>query len=584
MNKVASILLGAVAVMGAMPTMAQPWNFNISIANSAETPVYLSLSSNGSAKATFTNGSTSTTLQPGQSTVVSATNKDPTFINSLAWNINYDFYDGINHIDQRVSSEGQANVSCASPSSSSVFHVSQGTYVGESFTTYDVGVQMASEMGLSGVGSFFVGNVIDTLLTNQGFDPTQGSTNNYNYWITIGQRDYNMDRLAGVQWGAAGATPPVTFIQKQQVYQYTESAWLTFQPEYLSNKAMIAEFWDKGRYASIGTETGQIICYDITGGVVQPLSNIAMNSGNTVVQLSSNPNSASFQYVAAFSDYSVWYYDGTNVHQLHSTGWSSTILQMNVEWSPTIGLPPNVVVGLADGAVEYYNGVKWTELHDEGWQSSVMHLSVYWSGDTTGSPQVVVGLGNGAIEYWNGTTWTELHDGGWQSPVYQLDTFNWELDPGGGAPFVNVALFDGSINQYSNQTQTWTNLMPELLSSGYCTIDWWPEGNFVFLAGFSDGSVQLCVGDEGPVKWIPLQPATGNRVQFLSANWDNFDPKNPVLPYVYSSNYKFTYANWSNVIFSYPAIPSPASTNGHINGDRKNDPASVVRSKRRMLH
>jgi hypothetical protein len=106
MKKIALFSFMVVAVLGMMTSRAQgggDWSVSITIANSAEIPVMLSLESNDQAKARFPNNSTSWTLQPGQSTVVMAERSDSP-PGSLEWNIIYNFYDGTT-INQRVSSK-----------------------------------------------------------------------------------------------------------------------------------------------------------------------------------------------------------------------------------------------------------------------------------------------------------------------------------------------------------------------------------------------------------------------------------------------------------------------------------------------
>ena len=150
------------------------------------------------------------------------------------------------------------NVNCASLSQSGLFSVSAGTYVDTTFTNYDPGDTLASQMGLSGTAEKVVASLIDLGLKLAGFNPGQSTDINFNYAITIGQNDYNIDKLAGVNWVGwtyygDGPPPPVTFVQGQQIYGYPANnggkPWLSSQN--LNNKSTIAVF--TGANASIGT-------------------------------------------------------------------------------------------------------------------------------------------------------------------------------------------------------------------------------------------------------------------------------------------------------------------------------------------
>ena len=132
---------------------------------------------------------------------------------------------------------------------------------------------------------------------------------------------------------------------------------------------------------------------------------------------------------------------------------------------------------------------------------------------------------------------------------------------------------DGAILSYT-PASGWTQIHNN--DNFYCIIDMAPQGETstgyppppfpTFLAGFNDGAVSLFRGGTE----YPLQPSTGNRVQFISANWNyGADPGNVI--YVYSQNYQFTYGYGSNVGYLYPAIPSVSSACGDIDGDGKAD-------------
>ena len=549
-----SISLTTIAILGLMTTNAwsqHTWDVNVNVVNSAETPVMLSLGNNGNAKATFPNGANSFILQPGQSTVLYAQTYTA---DSLQWNIIYNFYDGTDNINQRISSEGYMsgpNVNCASPSQSGMFSVSEGTYIDATFADFDVGNAMASWMGLHGTSEKVVGGLIDFFMDLAGYNPDQSETSNYYYSITIGQQDYNIDKLAGVGWDTGATPPPVTFIQGQQIHQYSQgNAWLS--SEYSSNNATIAYIDGYAGNAYIGTKAGQILHYAISNGTPQLVSVATFSNNHPVVQLSVNPYSP--QYIAAFGDSSIESYDGTTApYILHDNSWGSGILQMIVNWMPDFPLP-QILVGLADGRVEYFNGGAWAELQNNSWGSSIMKLSASWD---YGDLQVVAGLGNGSILWWNGfgypASWMSLGDSSWNNPVYQLDA---TFDPSGGnPPALLVGLFNGAINYRApSYDASWADI--KQADSNYCIVDVDADSTngLRFLAGFRDGSVSLYES----AAWHLMEPATSNRVQFLSADWGKFNPTNHIVPYVFCCNYQFTYDNWNNFPsnkFAYPAIP-----------------------------
>ena len=324
MKKIALFSFMVVAVLGMMTSRAQgddpppdnKWSVSITIANSAETPVMLSLANNDDAGATFPGGGSTYILQPGQSTVLNSKDKQDISTSSIQWNILYDFYEGTNSINQRISSVGSMsgpNVNCASLSQSGIFSVSAGTYVDTTFTNSDPGDTLASQMGLSGTAEKVVASLIDLGLKLAGFNPGQSTDINFNYAITIGQNDYNIDKLAGVNWagwtyydGAPPPPPPVTFVQGQQIYGYNyDKPWLSSQN--LNNKSTIAVF--TGANASIGTTAGQIASFDMSSAAPQSPGYTTFRSNGSVVQMSRNPKGSPLQYVAAFDDSSVWYYD-----------------------------------------------------------------------------------------------------------------------------------------------------------------------------------------------------------------------------------------------------------------------------------
>jgi hypothetical protein len=144
------------------PVFAQSTDyFFVYVSNSCETPVSLSLESDGEAGAKFSNGETSIILQPTQYNYIKASAE----YESINYNIVYDFYDG-NSIDQRCSPSGNSN--CASSSPSGMFAVSTGYYVGSSSSGTDIGMDLASLFGLSGTGQEIVGSIIDVLIASGG--------------------------------------------------------------------------------------------------------------------------------------------------------------------------------------------------------------------------------------------------------------------------------------------------------------------------------------------------------------------------------------------------------------------------------
>ena len=403
MKKVALITMMAVAVLGLMAGSAKGgWVVYVNIVNSAETPVMLSLANNDDAKAIFTTmgGDTGTgdpcILQPGQAICVYAIDDYPDYsTTSLEWNIIYNFYDGTDNINQRISlNSSTAPNNCASASQSGIFSASAATFVDGTATVYDMGDDLAASMGLSGTAETVVGGLIDFFCTMAGQTPSPSTSYTIVYAITIAQQDYNLDKLAGVDWSSVTApnTPPaVTLVKGQQVYQYfpASEAWLSSQN--LSHQATIADF--AGTNVSIGAQDDYIVNYGVSGGTPEIMSAINFGNNQSVVQVSRNPNGP--QCVAAFGDSSVWYYDGVNVQHLTGIGTgSSAILQMCVNWDTAASIP-EIVVGCADGLVEHYNGTSWTTL-SFGWTgSSVMQLSAYWGANN--NLQVMAGLGNGNI-------------------------------------------------------------------------------------------------------------------------------------------------------------------------------------------
>jgi len=511
MKKIALFSLMVVAVLGIMTTRAWCgsgwWYAQVNIVNSGESPVQLSLISNDQARAKFPDGSESLTLQPGQSTNLQAS-CDADTTESLQWNIVYNFYDGTDSINQRISTYGYisgSNVNCASPSQSGMFSVSAGTFVDAYFPSFDVGAEMASWMGLSGTGETIVGDIIDFGLIMAGDHPSQSTGQNLYYSITIGQNDYNLDKLAGVDWSNSvlGSPPPVTLVKGQQIFQYLSAgnkAWFTGQG--LTYTATIADF--TGANVSIGTQNAYVANYGIFHGLPQIL-NYTNFPGyyQNVVQVSRNPNGP--QFVAAFDDEDVWYSDGTNVNHLYGiSNVTDPILSMCVNWdSDSSTTPiPQIVIGSAGGQVMYYNGTAWSNLTansdvDGNFDSSIMHIKAYW--DDASNLQVVIGLGNGDISWYNGSDWYRLYAPSGYAPVYQLHASF--TDGTTIPPRVLATLFDGSVGYSAHYT--WTNISQP--DNNYCIIDVAPA-NFTFptfLAGFSDGHVD--VYDGASATWYEVQ-------------------------------------------------------------------------------
>ena len=586
MKKIALFSFMVVAVLCMMTTRAwcgsPNWNAQVNIVNSGESPVQLSLINNGDAHAKFPDGSGSWTLQPGQSTNLQASCDSDTS-ESLQWNIVYNFYDGTDSINQRISTYGYisgSNVNCASPSQSGMFSVSAGIFVDAYFPSFDVGAEMASWMGLSGTGETIVGDIIDFGLIMAGDTPSQSTGQNLYYSITIGQNDYNLDKLAGVDWSNSvlGSPPPVTLVKGQQIFQYLSAGkpWLTSQNLY--DPVTIADF--TGAYVSIGIQNAYVANYGIVDGAPTIL-NYTNFPGyyQNVVQVSRNPNGP--QFVAAFDDEDVWYSDGTNVNHLYGiSNVTDPILSMCVNWNYDSSTSiPQIVIGSAGGQVMYYNGTAWSNLTagpgiGGNFNSSIMHIEAYW--DDASNLQLVAGLGNGDIWWWNGYGWERLYDPTGFAPVYQLHaTFT---DGTTTPPQVLATLFDGSVGYYAkvDNLYTWTTISQP--DNNYCIIDVAPA-NFTFptfLAGFSDGHVD--VYDGASATWYEVQPnRPGNRVQFLSGNWDQLHSGQPSfnVPYVYSCNYQFTYNVFNYINFNYPAIPNVSNACGDIDGDGKGDLISV---------
>jgi hypothetical protein len=579
MKKIAFISFMVVAVMGMMTSRAKgdappSYFLNVTVANSAETPVQLSLENNGASGAYFFQHTGDTLiLQPGQS--IQIMTGESTY-ETLQWNIIYNFYDGTGNINQRIS--GPTTNNCASQSQSDIFSVSAGTYVGSTFTYDDTGDAMASVMGLSGTAEKIVGGLIDWGLALMGMVPVQSTNEVYSYAITIGQSDYNTDKLASVEWSSNSlGLPPATFIKGQQIFQYVQNSddapWTNSGN--LVTSATIADF--SGANASIGLNDGYVANYGVNAGTYQILNTINFSGYSAnIVQVSRNPNSSEF--MAVFDDFSVWYSDGVNTYRLaNSVG--SAVLQLRANWggSRNGSSWPQTVFGLSNGDVWYLDGTSWSVLGTL--DSSIMHIEAYW--DDASNLQLVAGLGNGDIYWWTGSGWGVLYDPTGYAPVYQL--YARFMAGGVIAPQVLATLFDGSVGYITNAI--WTLLVPA--DSNYCIIDVAPASNGIrtftfptFLAGFKNGQVNLY--DGAAQKWYELQqPKNGGRVQFLSGNWNYFTDPNQSpskVQYVYAINYQFTFHSVvQNTV--YPAIPDVSSACGDIDGDGKGDLISVEGSK-----
>lgn len=527
------------------------------ITNATEVPVSIQLQSDGDAGATFTTtGTTSCVVQPGDSTAATYTNAD-VFPSQQAFNLVYSFYDGTS-IDQRCSNLPSSS-NCAKSSSAGLFGVSDGYFVNESFASIDVGASLASMFGLSGNMAAAVTTLIDAIAIMAHLNPTPSGTDYWNYSVTISQNDYNFARLSGVGWYVdpkrpTNTPPPIILAYQTSIQQYLNGAWQTPVP--LPGKATTGVFYQSPASSAagilvscFGTNGNTVVLDYIQNGTPQPLLPTVFSDTSGVTQLSMNLDSTSNApiYVAAFADYVLQYFDGTNVNILHDDGWDSTITQMVVNWISDG--PPQVLIGLADGAVEYYDGTQWTQLQPQGWNTSILQLSAYWN-NSTGTMQCVAGLGDGSIQYWNGSAWTQLHDNSWQNPVYQMSAV---FDSAAATqPSIVVGLFDGAIMYYQGLGGGWTSLRTNDGNYAILSIAW--NGiTPTFVAGFSDGSVALYAGDTQA--WIPLQAATGNRVQCLSVHWETYSLSNSVLEYVISRNLQYTYSNWTAAT-NYPAIPS----------------------------
>jgi CO dehydrogenase/acetyl-CoA synthase epsilon subunit len=580
MKKIALFSLMVVAVMGMITSRAQgdgdtSWDVTVYIVNSAETPVSLSLANNNDAKAAFPSGGSTFILQPGQFTSLYAENKDPKTIASLQWNIIYNFYDG-DSINQRISSVGAIsgpNANCASPSQSGLFAVSTGTFVDATFTNNDVGNEVAAWMGLSGTAENIVGNLIDLGMELAGINAPSSSSENLFYAITIGQNDYNTDKLAGVDWssfdpGYSQQLPPVTFIERQQIFQYDHNSWNNSGN--LAAQSMIADF--SSANVSIGMKGNLIANYGVNAGTYQILNYIEFPTSNqSVVQVSRNPNGP--QCMAALGDSSVWYSDGVNVTKI-SGSVGSGILQMSVNWGGWNGAGwPQTLLGLASGYVFYCPPTSAQSiLGGLALNSSIMRMEAFW--DDAGIFQVVAGLGNGDIYWWNGTSWLPLYSPTGYAPVYQLHA---RFTAGGVTPpQVLATVFDGSIFYLDGYALT-----PVMNAGGnYCILDVAPASNGTraftfptFLAGFKDGSVG--VYDGAAKKWYEIKQANdGGRIQFLSGNWSDLIQSAAAVDCVYSQNFYFTYHAVGGGS-DYPAIPDVSSVCGDIDLDGKGDIISV---------
>jgi hypothetical protein len=571
MKKIALFSLMVVAVLGMMTSRATGDNppsyaLIVTVANSTETPVSLSLANNEASGAYFyTHTGDTLILQPGQS--VQIMTHEATY-ESLEFDISYNFYDGVG-MSQRII--GPTNNNCTSQNQSGIYFVSPGTYVDSTFIYDDTGDGIASLFGLSGTAESIVGSTIDWLLALDGMFPVQSSEEIYSYAITIGQLDYNIDRLTSVDWSSfildPSQIPPATVIAGTQIFQYDHS-WSNSGNLY--EKATIADF--SGANVSIGMQGGYIANYGVNAGTHQILNTINFPFAQSVVQVSRNPNGP--QCMAAFGDSSVWYSDGVNVTKI-SGSLGSGILQMSVNWGGWNGAGwPQILLGVASGYVFYYSPTSdLSILGGLAFDSSIMRMEAFW--DDAGNLQMVAGLGNGDIYWWNGSSWIVLYAPSGYAPVYQLSA---RFTAGGVTPpQVLAAVFDGSIVYLAEYGST-----PIQGADGnYCILDVAPASNGIrnftfptFLAGFRDGSVDVYDGAAKIYSEIK-QANDGGRIQFLSGNWDSLYVSSSVqVQYVYSQNFNFTF-HGMNGDYDYPTIPFVSSACGDIEGDGKGDFISV---------
>jgi len=554
--------------------------------------------------AVLANGATYCILQPGQSTYVFASMQNVDY-HTFEYTIGYEFPSGGSVYDQAISLDDEYSTPQTVGSMQQLqqfgnaYSISPATLVGQSQSDADYGQEMASWMGLHGTGEIVVAQLIDWLVCLAGYNPDMGVTYTYYYSVTIGQSDYNIDNIAFVDWSSLDYRcdpPSVALIQGQQIFQYNLTNYFWIGSENFNNKATIlaSGYAASGDlYTGIGVtplngSAASLVYYDSSRGIPQKWPAVNFLNTNAIVQLSINPNASPLQYVAAFGDSAIEYYDGTNSHVFNSgTRGQSGILQMCVNWSNSGA--PQVLVGCADGTAWYWHGLTDViQLINSGQEagSAVMQLSAYW--DSNDNLQAVAGLGNGFVLYWNltngtgPTAYTVLNPGdildSWDSPVMQLNATFSSNQP----PTVLASTYDGNIYYYTSPASGWTNIFSS--QSCFCNIiDVAPSSVAgqppTFLAGFTDGSMQLYDGNAGWTCLYPatVYPATGDRVQFLSGKWI-VNPSFDNLVYVLCINYQFTYG-FGVGYQSYPATPNVSSTCGNVGGTGLNNLAGVAGSK-----
>jgi|GEM_PF-1152507 len=599
MKKAVFISLVAVAVLGLMSENAKgDWGWiDVSIVNATEGPVDITLDP-GNCGAQFSQGGYTCTLQPSQSITASGIANQA--IQQPWFGINYYFSsseDPINWIPasiyQRVSIDIntaiQTKYDCADAcDGTGNYSVSAGIFVDATFLNVSVGDELAQFMGLHGTAEKIVGGLINYFMEKEDYDPGINKEEQYQYSVTIGQQNYNLENLMSVNWGYQEGShpPPIAFVTGQQVCYFTDSSWSV--SENMSNKATVASFDIMGN-ACVGMNSGPVVDYQNSGCLI---SYLPFNSTKSVSQISRAPGaSAPTRYVAAYNDSSVIYFDGTTGHTLQGTGWDSAIMQMCVNWTNrTPPLFPQVVVGLVDGAVIYYNGTSWANLQTANhWGTSVMQLLANWN--VTNALQVVVGLGNGTVEWYSSYSqdWDDLYEPGYAftNPVYQLSaSFNEPYF----SPSLVASLFDGSI-YYQNWNQSghyWELLAPQgaphVMDVHWVVTNEITNAKYVvpvIMAGSFGNNGYIAQYQNGT--WHVAASNVGTGVSFISADWSQFDDTRydtyQRIPYVYYVDSSCYYANGPRIVYDYPAIPSTTSLCGDLDGDGKDDLISVEGSQ-----
>jgi hypothetical protein len=373
--------------------------------------------------------------------------------------------------------------------------------------------------------------------------------------IAIGQSDYNLSKQAYAAWNldnrAVGTAPALTFAYQQSIQQYYNGGWMT--PVETSSKVTVGTFLEGSRtsndyLSSIGTNNGTIynLYFSAPSSPVAGTNNLGQDQEITQLALSMDSSANALQYAAAFANGSIWYAQADlTPAQIRDSG--STVMNMLSTWNTDQA--PNLVIGDDAGRVSVYQngGSSWNYICSEG--TAVLQLS-------SNATQIFAGFGDGTANILDPAgvkdevtiSDSSLSQG---TPVYQLYGTNAD---GTVYPYAAViGYMNGAIQGYNlSSTPGTSTLLAANNNFSLLDVNFTVDNEMVvatILAGFNDGSVSLY----NDVGWTQLQPPTGNRVQYISANWSTYNAGTNTLEYVISRNFEFFYCNMTAVT-AYPSF------------------------------